>query len=168
MICFVSFELKVGSCEGCFSGEGVSSVNILFRALNYCLKKPHKTYIGDVRCDAGRVFDYTPYFVTVGLSNTVQLRLLRNYSGMLELLESRLYCMVRHFFLFFFSSSYFFSDVINTCYSTSVCQASWNQTYTKTPASPSQGLHHHGPRCFNFPYFCMTCGLEKLELLHQN
>ena len=25
MICFVSFELKVGSCKGCFSGEGVLS-----------------------------------------------------------------------------------------------------------------------------------------------
>ena len=40
------------------------------------MKNPHKTYIGDVRCDAGRVFDDTSYFVTVGLSNTVQLRLL--------------------------------------------------------------------------------------------
>ena len=49
---------------------------LLFRTLNYCLKNPHKTYIGDVRCDAGRVFDDTSYFVTVGLSNTVQLRLL--------------------------------------------------------------------------------------------
>ena len=48
---------------------------LLFRTPNYCLKKPHKTYIVDVRCDAGRVFDYTSYFVTVGLSNTVQLRL---------------------------------------------------------------------------------------------
>ena len=25
MICFVSFKLKVGSCKGCFSGEGVLS-----------------------------------------------------------------------------------------------------------------------------------------------
>ena len=71
---------------------------LLFCTLNYCLKKPHKTYIGDVRCDAGRVFDYTSYFVTVGSSNTVQLRLLGNHSGMLELLKSLLYCLVRHFF----------------------------------------------------------------------
>ena len=34
------------------------------------------------------LFDYTSYFVTVGLSNTMQLRLLGNYSVMLELLES--------------------------------------------------------------------------------
>ena len=32
-------------------------------------------------------------------------------------------------------------------------------------ASPAQGLHHHGPRYFNFPYFCTMCGLEKLELV---
>ena len=32
------------------------------------------------------------------------------------------------------------------------------------PASPAQGLHHHGPRCFNFSYFCTICGLEKLRL----
>ena len=24
----------------------------------------------------------------------------------------------------------------------------------RAPASPAQGLHHHGPRYFNFPYFC--------------
>ena len=81
---------------------------LLFRTLNYCLEKPHKTYIGDVRCDAGRVFDYTSYFVTVGLSNTVQLRLLENYSVMLELLESLLCCLARRFFfllLFFFFPS---------------------------------------------------------------
>ena len=29
-------------------------------------------------------------------------------------------------------------------------------------ASSAQGFHHHGPRRFNFPYFCMACGLEKL------
>ena len=29
-------------------------------------------------------------------------------------------------------------------------------------------LHHHGLRYFNFPYLCMMCGLEKLELVHQN
>ena len=66
---------------------------LLFRTLNYCWKKPHKTYIGDVRCDAGRVFDYTSYFVTVGLSNTVQLRLLGNYSVILKLVESLLCCL---------------------------------------------------------------------------
>ena len=35
-------------------------------------------------------------------------------------------------------------------------------------ASPAQGLHHHGPRYFNFPYFCTMCGLEKLGLVDQN
>ena len=48
------------------------------------------------------MFDCTSYFVTVGLSNTVQLRLLGNYSGMLELLESLLGCLVRHFFSLLF------------------------------------------------------------------
>ena len=33
------------------------------------------------------LFDCTSYFVTVGLSNTVQLWVLENYSGMLELLR---------------------------------------------------------------------------------
>ena len=93
--------------RGVLAGRGFHPANLLFHALNYCLKKPHKTYIGDVRCDAGRVFDYIPYFVTVGLSNTVQLRLLRKYSGILELLESLLCCLVRHFFIFFSSSHCF-------------------------------------------------------------
>ena len=111
MICFVFFELKVGSCKGFFSrevffprkaelsslsaGRGFYPVKpgyLLIRTLNYCLKKPHMTYIGDVRCDARRVFDYTSYFVTVGLSNGMQLRSLRNYSVMLELLKSLLCC----------------------------------------------------------------------------
>ena len=35
------------------------------------------------------------------------------------------------------------------------------------PASPAQGLHHHGPRYFIF-FFCTTCGLEKLGLDDQN
>ena len=35
----------------------------------------------------------------------------------------------------------------------------------RAPASPAQGLHHHGPWYFSFPYFCMICGLEKLGLL---
>ena len=35
-------------------------------------------------------------------------------------------------------------------------------------ASPAQGLHHHGPRYFNFPYSCTMCGLEKLAIVDQN
>ena len=35
----------------------------------------------------------------------------------------------------------------------------------RAPASPAQDLHHHGPRYFNFPYFCTVCGLEKLGLV---
>ena len=46
------------------------------------------------------MFDDTSYFVTVGLSNTVQLRLLGKYSVMLELLESLLCCPTRHSFFF--------------------------------------------------------------------
>ena len=38
----------------------------------------------------------------------------------------------------------------------------------RTPASPAQGLHHHGPRYFNFPCFCTMCGLEKLGIVDQN
>ena len=58
-------------------------------------------YIGDVRCDTERVFDYTSYFVAVGLSNTVQLRSLENHPDMLELLESLLCCpVVRNVFFF--------------------------------------------------------------------
>ena len=38
----------------------------------------------------------------------------------------------------------------------------------RAPASPAQSLHHHGPRYFNFPYFCVMCGLEKLGLVDQN
>ena len=38
----------------------------------------------------------------------------------------------------------------------------------RAPTSPAQGLHHHGPRYFNFPYFCTMCGLEKLGLVDQN
>ena len=34
----------------------------------------------------------------------------------------------------------------------------------RAPASPAQGLHHHGPRYFNFPCFCTMCGLEKLGI----
>ena len=35
-------------------------------------------------------------------------------------------------------------------------------------ASPAQGLYHHEPRYFNFPYFWTMCGLEKLGLVDQN
>ena len=38
----------------------------------------------------------------------------------------------------------------------------------REPTSPAQGLHHHGPRYFNFPYFCTMCCLEKLGLVNQN
>ena len=38
----------------------------------------------------------------------------------------------------------------------------------RAPASPAQGLHHQGPRYFNFPFFCIMCGLEKLGLVDQN
>ena len=35
----------------------------------------------------------------------------------------------------------------------------------RAPASPAQGLNHHGPRYFNFSYFCTMCGLEKLGVV---
>ena len=38
----------------------------------------------------------------------------------------------------------------------------------RAPASPAQGLHHHGPRYFHFPYFCTMYGIEKLGLVDQN
>ena len=38
----------------------------------------------------------------------------------------------------------------------------------RAPASPAQGLHHHGPRYLSFSYFCTMCGLEKLRLVDQN
>ena len=38
----------------------------------------------------------------------------------------------------------------------------------RAPVSPAQGLHHHGPRYFTFPYFCTMCGLRKLGLVDQN
>ena len=38
----------------------------------------------------------------------------------------------------------------------------------RAPASPAHGLHHHGPRYFNFRYFCTLCGLEKLGIVDQN
>ena len=38
----------------------------------------------------------------------------------------------------------------------------------RAPASPAQGLHHHGPRCFNFSCSCTMYGLEKLGIVDQN
>ena len=38
----------------------------------------------------------------------------------------------------------------------------------RAPASSAQGLHHHGPRYFNFPYLCSMCGLEKVGLVDQS
>ena len=35
----------------------------------------------------------------------------------------------------------------------------------RASASPAPGFYYHGPRYFNFPYFCSMCGLEKLGLL---
>ena len=36
----------------------------------------------------------------------------------------------------------------------------------RAPATLGQGLLlHHGPRCFNFPYFYTICGLDKLGLV---
>ena len=61
-----------------------------------------------VNASEHRLFDYTSYFVTIGLSNTVQLRLLGSYVVILELLESLLCCLARHFFLLIFPS--FFSS----------------------------------------------------------
>ena len=37
----------------------------------------------------------------------------------------------------------------------------------RPPASSAQGLHHRGPRCFIFSYFCTICSLEKLGLVDQ-
>ena len=39
----------------------------------------------------------------------------------------------------------------------------------RAAAPAAQDLHHHGPRYFNFSYFCTTmCGFEKLGLVDQN
>ena len=65
MICFVSFELKVGSCRGCVNGEKVLPREAGLSYLSYSQLLFEAT-ARDVRCDAGRVFDYTSYFVTVG------------------------------------------------------------------------------------------------------
>ena len=37
----------------------------------------------------------------------------------------------------------------------------------RAPALPAQGLHHHGPRYFNFPSVYTMCGLEKLGLVNR-
>ena len=34
----------------------------------------------------------------------------------------------------------------------------------RAPASPAQGLHHHGPRHFDFSYFCTSVALRNLDL----
>ena len=44
-----------------------------------CSSKLLKTYIGDVRCDAGRVSEDTSDLVTVGSSNTVRFGLIRKF-----------------------------------------------------------------------------------------
>ena len=38
----------------------------------------------------------------------------------------------------------------------------------RAPASPAQGLHHDGPRCFLFSNLCTMCGLDKIGLVDQN
>ena len=38
----------------------------------------------------------------------------------------------------------------------------------RAPASPAQGLQHHGSWYFDFPYFCMMCGVEKRGLVDKN
>ena len=111
----------------------------LFHTLNFCLKKPHKTYIGDIRCDTGRVLDYTSYFVTVGLSNTYAATAavgklfsdVETFRVSFVLLNSALPSFFFFFllFLFSFSSSVSFPDLIKMCYSTSVCQALRNRAY---------------------------------------
>lgn len=39
--------------------------------LGACSKEPHTTHTGDIPCDAGRLFDYSCYYVTVIPSGTV-------------------------------------------------------------------------------------------------
>ncbi|CAM9605278.1 unnamed protein product, partial [Ascophyllum nodosum] len=38
----------------------------------------------------------------------------------------------------------------------------------RAPASPAQGIHHHGPRYSKFLVLYNVCGLEKLGLVDQN
>ena len=35
----------------------------------------------------------------------------------------------------------------------------------RAPASPAQGLHHHGLRYLNFPYFVRCLALRNLDLM---
>ena len=35
----------------------------------------------------------------------------------------------------------------------------------RAPAPPAQGLHHHGPQCFNFLIFLHCVALRNLDLL---
>ena len=35
----------------------------------------------------------------------------------------------------------------------------------RAPISPAQGLHHHGPRYFNFPFSVRCVALRNLDLL---
>ena len=35
----------------------------------------------------------------------------------------------------------------------------------RAPAPPAQGLHHYGPRYFNFPIFVQCVALRNLDLL---
>ena len=96
--CSADHERDWPPCKVVFFGLATNTLNVR-----------NNNNIDDVRHDAGSVFDYTSYFVTVGLTNKVQLRLLGNYPGMLELLESLLLCyLVGHLF----SSSLCFPDVM--------------------------------------------------------
>ena len=72
------------------------------QGLNTRICTNHQLLVSPLHNRAPRMFDYTSYFVTVGLSNKVHLRLLGNYSVMLEPLESLLCCLARHFFLLIF------------------------------------------------------------------
>ena len=38
---------------------------------------------------------------------------------------------------------------------------------TRAPASLAEDLHHHEPRYYIFPYFCLACDLEKLGLVDE-
>ena len=41
----------------------------------------------------------------------------------------------------------------------------WMLARARAPASPAQGLHHHGPRYFIFPYFVRCVALRSLDVL---
>ena len=44
-------------------------------------------------------------------------------------------------------------------------RASDGRMLARAPASPAQGLHHHGPRYFKFSYVCTCVALRNLDLL---